>query len=94
MVVVNRSYRKQGIAKKLVNLVIEEMVKEKADEIILETEVINEAAIGLYENIGFLRVKRLHRHYLNQHDAYRLVLPITDKSSIRSAFLPPPDSII
>ncbi len=89
MVVVEKKYRGKGIAKKLVNLAIEEMIKNKADEIILETEVVNQAAIKLYENIGFLRVKRLHRYYLNQHDAYRLILPITDKSVSRSVFLPP-----
>lgn len=28
----------------------------------------------LYERLGFLRSKRLHRYYLNGNSAYRLVL--------------------
>ena len=40
----------------------------------LETEITNTAAIKLYERLGFLRSKQLHRYYLNGNSAYRLVL--------------------
>lgn len=89
MLAVKTSYRGQGIAKKLVKLSIEEMIKEDADEIMLETEVVNTAAIRLYENMGFVRSKRLFRYYLNQHDAFRLILPLSDRSLVRSTFLEP-----
>lgn len=43
-------------------------------QVALETEITNTAAIKLYERLGFLRSKRLHRYYLNGNSAYRLVL--------------------
>lgn len=43
-------------------------------QIALETEVTNTAAIKLYQRLGFLRSKRLHRYYLNGNSAFRLVL--------------------
>ncbi|ODV62084.1 peptide alpha-N-acetyltransferase MAK3 [Ascoidea rubescens DSM 1968] len=87
MVAVEPKYRGNGIAKKLILKSIEKMVQEGADEIMLETEVVNKAAISLYENMGFIRTKRLYRYYLNQHDAFRLLLPITERSHVRSGYL-------
>jgi len=43
-------------------------------QVALETEVDNTAAMKLYERLGFLRSKRLHRYYLNGNTAFRLVL--------------------
>lgn len=89
MLAVQKEYRGKGIAKKLVKKAITEMIKEGADEVTLETEVVNIPAITLYENMGFIRSKRLYRYYMSQHDAFRLILPITKKSLTRSAFLEP-----
>jgi hypothetical protein len=39
----------------------------------------------LYERLGFLRSKRLHRYYLNGNSAYRLVLYLKEGTgSIRT----------
>lgn len=43
-------------------------------QVALETEIDNAAAMKLYERLGFLRSKRLHRYYLNGNTAFRLVL--------------------
>src|ERR1700753_1808174 len=43
-------------------------------QIVLETEVSNAASLRLYERLGFLRSKRLHRYYLNGNAAFRLIL--------------------
>lgn len=43
-------------------MALEEMVRQKADEVILEAEVTNTGALKLYENLGFLRDKRLYRY--------------------------------
>lgn len=43
-------------------------------QVVLETEITNKAALRLYENLGFIRDKRLFRYYLNGVDALRLKL--------------------
>lgn len=88
MLVILPEYRGRKIATKLVRLTIAKMIEwDDVDEIMLETEVINEAALKLYELLGFLRTKRLYRYYLNTHDAYRLLLPVLSRSGTRIAYL-------
>lgn len=87
MLAVDSLYRRRGIAKKLVEICIEKMVADGCDEIMLETEVENKVALKLYEGMGFLRVKRMYRYYLNEGDAFKLILPLTEKACIRSTFL-------
>ena len=74
MLVVEKEYRKLKIGSKLVKLAVNAMIESNADEIVLETEVTNKPALKLYENLGFLRDKRLFRYYLNGLDALRLKL--------------------
>lgn len=89
MLVIDPEVRGCGIAKRLVRLSVDKM-KEWAhvDEIMLETEVVNSAALHLYELFGFLRMKRMHRYYLNGGDAFRLILPVLDRLATRVGFLP------
>ncbi|KAK6454807.1 N-acetyltransferase [Scheffersomyces xylosifermentans] len=89
MLVIDPKFRGKGIASNLVRLSIQNMIEwDNIDEVMLETEVINAGALKLYESLGFVRSKRLYRYYLNTHDAYRLILPLTEKSHQRIAFLP------
>ncbi|RPB08562.1 acyl-CoA N-acyltransferase [Morchella conica CCBAS932] len=76
MLAVKEQYRGKGIATKLVQMAIDAMIFGDADEVALETEITNTAAIKLYERLGFLRSKRLHRYYLNGNSAFRLLLPL------------------
>ncbi|GAC96364.1 potential peptide N-acetyl transferase [Pseudozyma hubeiensis SY62] len=76
MISVKSEFRGRGVAKRLVVKAVEEMVRMGAQEVVLETEADNEKALGLYEGLGFVREKRLHRFYLNGKDSFRLVLPI------------------
>ncbi|KAH3903165.1 peptide alpha-N-acetyltransferase MAK3 SCDLUD_000779 [Saccharomycodes ludwigii] len=94
MLVVKSEYRGNGIARKLIYNSIQEMrsLNFSCDEIMLETEVANKAALHLYESFGFIRTKRLYRYYLNKGDAFRLILPLTEKSCVRSTFLIPTSS--
>ncbi|PWN54132.1 acyl-CoA N-acyltransferase [Violaceomyces palustris] len=78
MLSVKNQWRGRGIAKKLVQMNLEKMVDDGAQEIVLETEADNSAALCLYERLGFIREKRLFRFYLNGKDSFRLVLPIPD----------------
>ncbi|GAP89845.1 putative n-terminal acetyltransferase c complex catalytic subunit mak3 [Rosellinia necatrix] len=74
MLAVSSAFRGNGIATALVRKAIDAMAERRADEIVLETEETNIPAMRLYERLGFLRSKKLHRYYLNGNSAYRLVL--------------------
>ena len=74
MLAVRSTHRNRGIATSLVRMAIDAMIARSADEVALETEITNTAAMKLYERLGFLRSKRLHRYYLNGNSAFRLVL--------------------
>ncbi|PGH01317.1 hypothetical protein AJ79_07954 [Helicocarpus griseus UAMH5409] len=89
MLAVREDYRGKGIATKLVCMAIDAMIARDADEIVLETETTNTAAMKLYERLGFLRSKRLHRYYLNGNSAFRLVLYLKEGvGSIPTSFDP------
>lgn len=74
MLAVDVKFRKRKIGSNLVRRAIQAMVKDDADEVVLETEITNRPALRLYENLGFVRDKRLFRYYLNGVDALRLKL--------------------
>lgn len=74
MLVVHKDYRRYKIGTKLVQKAIRKMIEQGCDEVVLETEVTNKGALTLYENLGFVRDKRLLRYYLNGVDAWRLKL--------------------
>ncbi|KAG6837772.1 hypothetical protein H0H93_001699 [Arthromyces matolae] len=93
MLSVDKKWRKRGIASSLVRNSIQAMKEDGVDEIILETEYDNYAALSLYESLGFIREKRLHRFYLNGKDAFRLVLAVpSDNSSDSSGSSSPTSS--
>ncbi|XP_058057160.1 N-alpha-acetyltransferase 30 [Anopheles bellator] len=74
MLAVDKDYRKLKIGTTLVQKAIQVMLDDKADEVVLETEITNQPALRLYENLGFVRDKRLFHYYLNGVDALRLKL--------------------
>ena len=75
MLAVEDEYRKKGLGKKMVELLIETFKKTyKVNEISIETEVDNYAALGLYESFGFVRTKMYINYYFNANNAYKLKL--------------------
>ncbi|KAF1963634.1 acyl-CoA N-acyltransferase [Byssothecium circinans] len=83
MLAVQESHRGRGIATKLVCMAIDTMTERNADEVVLETEVTNTASLKLYERLGFIRSKRLHRYYLNGNAAFRLVLYLKEATALK-----------
>ncbi|KAI8938975.1 N-alpha-acetyltransferase 30 [Plenodomus lindquistii] len=83
MLAVSSSHRNRGIATVLVRRAIDAMAARHADEIVLETEVTNTASLKLYERLGFLRSKRLHRYYLNGNAAFRLILYLNEGTALK-----------
>ncbi|CEL54714.1 N-alpha-acetyltransferase 30 OS=Xenopus laevis GN=naa30 PE=2 SV=1 [Rhizoctonia solani AG-1 IB] len=76
MLVVGSAWRKRGIARHLVEISIDAMTANGADEVALETEFDNTPALALYSALGFFREKRLFRFYMNGKDAFRLIKPL------------------
>ncbi|XP_034018298.1 N-alpha-acetyltransferase 30 [Thalassophryne amazonica] len=74
MLAVDSKHRRKSIGTNLVKKAIYAMVDGDCDEVVLETEITNKSALKLYENLGFVRDKRLFRYYLNGVDALRLKL--------------------
>lgn len=74
MLAVDSEHRRKSIGTNLVKKAIYAMVEGDCDEVVLETEITNKSALKLYENLGFVRDKRLFRYYLNGVDALRLKL--------------------
>lgn len=58
------------------------------EKIALETEIDNIPSLKLYERLGFLRTKRLHRYYLNGNSAYRMVLYLKDGVALKQTQMP------
>nr|POE52011.1 n-alpha-acetyltransferase 30 [Quercus suber] len=88
MLATRSSHRGRGIATTLVRMAIDAMIAQDADEIALETEVDNVPSLRIYENLGFLRTKRLHRYYLNGNTAFRLILYLKPGIPYRPTFPP------
>ena len=65
----------------MVSRAVEAMADAGAEEVALEAEATNDAALRLYEGLGFLRDKRLARYYLNGADAFRLKLRLPRRSA-------------
>ena len=75
MLAVENEYRKKGLGKKMVELLIDIFKKSyKVNEISIDTEVDNYAALGLYESFGFVRTKMYINYYFNANNAYKLKL--------------------
>lgn len=71
MFAIDVNYRKLGIGSTLAAMAIQRLAHD-CDEVFLETEITNTAALRIYENLGFVRSKRLPKYYMNGNDAYRL----------------------
>ena len=76
-IAVRESYRRRGIASELMTTVLER-AKENygAAECFLEVRMSNDAAINLYEKLGFSKVKRNYGYYIDGEDAWVMAAPI------------------
>lgn len=62
-VAVSPSYRRQGIAEKLVVFLVENLTAQKVSSLTLEVRASNEPAIALYEKLSFVQVGRRPNYY-------------------------------
>lgn len=64
-VAVHPDYRRQGIAEKLINDLVEDLKSRGSHALMLEVRVSNDPAIALYEKLGFRLVGRRKNYYRN-----------------------------
>lgn len=74
MLAVRNDCRNRGLGSTLVTTAIDAMRRHHCQQVTLEAEVTNLPALALYDNLGFIRDKRLEKYYLNGNDAFRLKL--------------------
>ncbi|KAJ2773863.1 n-terminal acetyltransferase c complex catalytic subunit mak3 [Coemansia nantahalensis] len=74
MIAVGKPFRKLGIGRSLVRQALDRMKAMGADEVAMEAETTNSAALALYQRLGFVKDKRLYRYYMDGTDAFRLKL--------------------
>lgn len=62
-IAVENSHRKCGIGKRLIQEMIKQCAEKAGENIFLEVRESNEAAIGLYEKMGFQEISRRKDYY-------------------------------
>ena len=67
-VAVTAGYRRQGIAEKLVNALVDELKKIESHCLTLEVRASNAPAQALYEKLGFQQVGLRPRYYQNPRE--------------------------
>jgi ribosomal-protein-alanine N-acetyltransferase len=78
-IAVMEKYRRRGIGRKLI---VEAMRKGRdvysTSEGYLEVRISNDAAINLYDVLGFKKVKRNYGYYMDGEDAWVMASPLDD----------------
>ena len=64
-IAVDASYRRQGIAEKLVQKLVEGVSDKGAICLLLEVRATNDPAVKLYQKLGFVQVGRRPNYYRN-----------------------------
>lgn len=65
--------RKQGLGKKLLTELFDELQRRGITEASLEVATVNTVAIHLYESMGFTITQTLHHYLPDRSDAYRMI---------------------
>lgn len=69
-------FRRQGLARKLIEAAIEEARTQEAENFSLEVRAGNQPAIALYESMGFILLHRAKNYYEGVEDALVMGLGI------------------
>lgn len=72
-------YRRRGFGSKLLKESIEAMIQQGATELFLEVRMSNDAAIKLYESMGYKILKEIRHYYRDFEGAYLMALKVQKK---------------
>ena len=67
-IAVHPDHRRQGIAEMLVSALVSDLKQQGSHSLTLEVRASNEAAIGLYEKLGFRQAGRRKNYYRNPRE--------------------------
>ncbi|MCK5757651.1 MAG: ribosomal protein S18-alanine N-acetyltransferase [Clostridiales bacterium] len=67
-IAVKKGYRKRGIGKKTINILLDAARKLDVKTVTLEVRESNIAAIGLYEKVGFFKAGRRKKYYTDNFE--------------------------
>ena len=84
-IAIDASCRGKGFGRALLTNCLDVLKAEGVDRVMLEVDVENTAAIGLYESFGFRRVRRLKDYYGPSRDGWKMhaaIVPIEDKPTV------------
>lgn len=81
-VAVDPKWRGLGLARRLLQLMINETVRDEIPKITLEVRESNVAAIALYKSVGFVPTHTRQKFYKNGEAAVVMTLKTSDLSSI------------
>ena len=70
--IIYEEYRNKGCATNLVNAVIKEAIDKKCENITLEVDCNNKAAINLYKKLGF-EIASIRKNYYKDNDGYLMI---------------------
>lgn len=73
-IAVHPKHRRKGVATALMRELLKRFSEKGAKAVRLEVRVSNEAAIKLYEKLGFKKVGVIKRYYADGEDAYLMVM--------------------
>ncbi|MFX0151138.1 MAG: ribosomal protein S18-alanine N-acetyltransferase [Candidatus Hodarchaeota archaeon] len=73
-------YRRKGIAKRLLKESINAMIEQGANELFLEVRVSNEAAVNLYQSLGYKILKEIRHYYRDFEGAYLMAQKVPKKA--------------
>ena len=68
--------RRTGVAKALIEALVEQAGRTEADRVLLEVREDNEAALGLYAQSGFVEIDRRPRYYRDGAAAVVMLRPL------------------
>ena len=77
-IVVDEQYRGLGLAKKMLQHVIQFSLKQSAQKLILDVRKTNQAAVFLYQKVGFVISQIRKGFYSNGDDAYQMSLNLNE----------------
>lgn len=84
-IAVRPEWRGQGIGRWLLLHLLAEARQEGCDSVVLEVRPSNEAALRLYESLGFVMINRRKRYYPDKEDALVLMLEGLDEAHVWGA---------